>query len=181
MLRIVNVGLKAFALYIFIIFSGCSSMPIEEQFEKLLNEQNPSKQEKLAISLAKEGEKALPYLISKMQDGNQEIRFTAADVLVLMAEYRPEAVKELLYAIEDINLDAVSRNYPFYIRLGQEGTVELLLKALKSDFTEKMCVDYLNCGHSGLEKEASAIARENGYDVRQSFGTHKGPKWGSGN
>ena len=38
-------------------------------------------------------------------------------------------------------------NYPFYIRLGQDNTEKILLKALDQNFSTEMCVDYLNCGN----------------------------------
>jgi hypothetical protein len=131
--------------------------------------------------LARFGQPVVNTMITKMKDKEQSIRFAAGDVLVKMLKYAPDAVNTLTSAIDDGGIKIIAKNYPFYIRLGQDGTEKLLLKALDLNFDQEMCVDYLNCGNTEIESAASDIAARHGYWVMPSFGSHGGPKWGSGN
>jgi hypothetical protein len=98
-----------------------------------------------------------------------------------MSASQPEAVEELMSAIDRTNTEAIRRNYLFYIRLGKSGTEKMLLKALEEVFSYQMCIDFLNCGNSEIEEGAKSIAWENGYEVTTESGEHSGPTWGSGN
>jgi len=131
--------------------------------------------------LAYIGAPAVDALMSKMKSKSQKVRFSAADVLVRMSKFNPDAVKNLTDVIDSESLGAISKNYPFYIRLGSPGTEELLLSALESNFNRTMCVDYLNCGNSKIEDGAKFIANINGFNVFVEEGFHSGPKWGSEN
>lgn len=131
--------------------------------------------------LARFGQSVVNTMIVKMKDKDQNIRFAAGDVLVQMQKYNPDAINVLTSAIDKGGTKIIANNYPFYIRLGQFGTEKLLLKALDIYFNQEMCVDYLNCGNTELESGARDIAAKHGYWVMPSFGSHGGPKWGSGN
>jgi hypothetical protein len=131
--------------------------------------------------LARFGQPVVNTMMEKMKDKDQNIRFAAGDVLVQMQKYDPDAINILTSAIDEGGTKIIAKNYPFYIRLGQFGTEKLLLKALDIYFNQEMCLDYLNCGNSELESDASDIAAKHGYLVMPSFGSHGGPKWGSGN
>jgi len=131
--------------------------------------------------LARFGQPVVDIMIEKMKDKKQSVRFAAGDVLVQMLKYDPNAVDKLTTAIDEGGIKIIAKNYPFYIRLGQSGTEKLLLKALDIYFSKEMCVDYLNCGNTELETGATDIAAKHGYWVMPSFGSHGGPKWGSGN
>jgi hypothetical protein len=131
--------------------------------------------------LARFGQPVVNTMIAKMKDKDQNIRFAAGDVLVQMQKYDPDAINILTSAIDEGGTSIIAKNYPFYIRLGQFGTEKLLLKALDTYFNQQMCVDYLNCGNKDLESGATDIAAKHGYWVMPSFGSHGGPKWGSGN
>jgi hypothetical protein len=128
--------------------------------------------------LAQIGKPAVATLKSKMKNSKQTVRFAAADALVKMTKYNPSAIKDL---IDNSNLNIIAQNYPFYIRLGQQGTEDLLLKTLSKYFSKNMCLDYLNCGNSRIGNGATEIARRHGYDVYSSVGSNYGPKWGQGN
>jgi len=167
--------------FIGFILSGCQKKPVNQLFDELMNQQDVRQSEKIAIAIAKRGEDAVPFLIGKMQSSSQEVRFTAADILVLMKKYRPNAVKDLTSAIDESNLSRIAENYPFYIRLGIAGTEQIILNALDNHFSKDMCVDYINCGNSTIENGASNIARRRGYEVYRTRGHHSGPKWGQGN
>lgn len=148
----------------------------------ILNLVNKIETDTIAIDLlARFGKPAVNAMIEKMKDKEQSVRFAAADVLVKMLKYDPDAVELLTSAIDNEGIKIIAKNYPFYIRLGQLESEKLLLKALDFDFNQEMCVDYLNCGNTELESGASYIAAKYGYSVTQNFGSHGGPKWGSGN
>jgi len=131
--------------------------------------------------LGRIGDPALPFLIEKMKDDDQRIRFSAADALVKMSGYHPSALHQLTSAIDNESTSAIARNYPFYIRMGLADTEQLLLSALDRHFTEDMCTDYANCGNATIESGASDIAAKHGYYIFTTIGDHSGPKWGSGN
>jgi hypothetical protein len=131
--------------------------------------------------LARFGKPIVQTMIEKMKDREQSVRFAAGDVLVQMQKYDPSAIAILTSAIDNGGVNIIAKNYPFYLRLGDYNTVDNLLKALDLNFDQNMCVDYLNCGNSILEKGASDIAAKHGYMVTSSVGSHSGPKWGSGN
>ena len=130
--------------------------------------------------LARIGQPAVESIKIKMSDDDQSIRFAAGDVLVSMLKYYPDAVPSLTSAIDENGVGTIAKNYPFYIRLGQKNTEDILLKALDRHFTTDMCVDYLNCGNKKLEDGAESIALKKGYMVTPGF-SHSGPQWGSGN
>ena len=131
--------------------------------------------------LARIGEPAISTMKRKMRSNEQSIRFAAGDVLVKMIEYHPNALTTLTSAINKNGIKTIARNYPFYVRLGQSGSEQILLKALRYNFTTTMCVDYLNCGSKTIEDGATKIAKDNGYIVTPGFGNHSGPIWGNGN
>jgi hypothetical protein len=131
--------------------------------------------------LARIGEPVISRMKREMRGSDRNRRFAAGDVLVKMIQYHPDALNALTSAITSNGTRTIARNYPFYIRLGQENTEKILLKALRYNFSTTMCVDYLNCGNSTLESGATKIARDNGYVVTPGFGSHGGPKWGSDN
>ena len=131
--------------------------------------------------LARLGKPAVGVLMGQMRSANQKVRFAAADALVLMARVNPDAVSNLTQAFDNGSLGAIANNYPFYIRLGQPGTENLLLNALSAYFNREMCLDYLNCGNQAIEGGSKKIAEARGYNIFSKEGTHDGPKWGSGN
>ena len=131
--------------------------------------------------LARIGEPSISTMKRKMRSNEQSIRFAAGDVLVKMIEYHPNALTTLTSAINKNGIKTIARNYPFYVRLGQSGSEQILLKALRYNFTTTMCVDYLNCGSKTIEDGATKIAKVNGYIVTPGFGNHSGPIWGNGN
>ena len=130
--------------------------------------------------LARIGEPAISMLKRMMRSKKQSVRFAAGDVLVKMIEYHPDALTSLTSAINKNGVRTIAKNYPFYIRLGQSGSEQILIKALRYNFNITMCVDYLNCGSKTIEDGATKIAKDNGYTVTSGFGSHSGPIWGSG-
>ena len=131
--------------------------------------------------LARIGEPVISRMKREMRSSDRKKRFAAGDVLVKMIQYHPDALNSLTSAISKNGTRTIARNYPFYIRLGQKNTEQILLKALRYNFSTTMCLDYLNCGNTILENGATTIASDNGYIVTPGIGNHGGPIWGSGN
>lgn len=130
--------------------------------------------------LARMGSTSVGLLTQKLRAADTDVRFAAADALVLMNKYQPDALVELTSALDSRDLGVITRQYAFYIRLGRRGSEGVLMQALSRYFSVEMCVDYLNCGNSDLEQGAQRVARQHGYDVTTSFGSHGGPHWGEG-
>ena len=130
--------------------------------------------------LAQAGKPAFSLLVSKMKSQSQEVRFAAADALVQMSKIHPSVVTSLTNAFDNESTSIIAINYPFYIRMGMEGTEDLLIRTLKNHFRKDMCLDYLNCGNSYIEDASRQIAAQHGYSVYSQQGNFYGPKWGSG-
>ena len=130
--------------------------------------------------LAGMGEAAVPALLAALKSDASDIRFAAADVLVDMQRSDPESVVSLMSALEEDNLKFVAQNYAFYIRLGQDGSEDILIRALNKYGDSDMCVDYLNCGNDALDAGARTWAANHGYEVYTTPGSHSGPQWGEG-
>jgi hypothetical protein len=131
--------------------------------------------------LAKLGDASFTVLMQKMKSSNQAVRFSAADALVKMSNYHPEAVSKLTDVFDTQSTILIAKNYPFYIRMGLSGTEDLLIKTLINHFSKNMCLDYLNCANSYIEEKARNIAASHGYSVFSQQGSFNGPKWGGGN
>jgi len=95
-----------------------------------------------------------------------------------MMQFHPNLLDDLTSNLEDSQTNAIAEKYPFYIRLGQPGTENLLLASLKDHFSRNMCLDFLNCGNDSIESGAADIAEQKGYNVYRGPGFHSGPKWG---
>ncbi len=130
--------------------------------------------------LAGMGAKAVPVLMKALQNEDQAVRYGAADALVLIQKANPQLVSELMAALEASDSKFIATNYPFYIRLGQEGTEDALIRALTKAGTKEMCVDYLNCGNEKLDAAARTWAAKHKYEVNTTPGSHDGPQWGEG-
>jgi hypothetical protein len=131
----------------------------------------------VADPLARMGRTSVTALTRTLNANDSAVRFAAADALVLMGKYEPEALSELNAALISRDLALIAGRYAFYIRLGRVGSESVLLQALSRYFTVHMCVDYLNCGNSQLAEGARLIARQKGYQVTTGFGSHGGPRW----
>jgi hypothetical protein len=129
--------------------------------------------------IARIGSPAVNDLKVLMKSGDRDTRFAAAEVLVLMKKYNPDAISNLIDAIDNSDLKLIANNYPFYVRLGIEGTEAILIRTLDQYFNTTMGLDLLNCGNIFIETETERIAKKHGYIVTRSVGAHSGPKWGS--
>jgi hypothetical protein len=145
--------------------------------KNLLNSIN--KEEYKREILAHFGSKVVNDLKNLMKSDDQNTRFSAAEVLIKMIEFHPDAIKDLTIAINDENLAMIASNYPFYIKLGRNDSEDLLLRVLKKYFSQTMGLDFLNCGNKKIEDGTEKIANDNGFIVNRTIGVHYGPKWGS--
>jgi hypothetical protein len=131
-------------------------------------------------ALARIGAPAVPKLMEALKSKDQNVRFGAADALVLVQKADPTLVSDLMAALEESDTKFIAGNYPFYIRLGLAGTEDTLIRALDKNGTKDMCVDYLNCGNDKLATAAESWAHKHGYTVITTPGSHNGPQWGEG-
>jgi hypothetical protein len=131
-------------------------------------------------ALAGIGAPAVPKLMEALKSKDQNVRFGAADSLVLIQKADPALVSDLMAALEESDTKFIAGNYPFYIRLGLAGTEDTLSRALDKNGTKDMCVDYLNCGNDKLAMAAESWAHKHGYTVITTPGSHNGPQWGEG-
>jgi hypothetical protein len=129
--------------------------------------------------LAGMGAKAVPALMKALQNEDQAVKYGAADTLVLIQKANPQLVSELMAALEESDSKFIATNYPFYLRLGQEGTEDALIRALTKQGTKEMCDDYLQCGNEKLDAAARTWAAKHGYEVDSTApGSQDGPQWG---
>jgi HEAT repeat protein len=131
-------------------------------------------------SLARIGRLAAPFLIEKMNSDDKEIRSAAALSLVRMGKHVPDVTAPFLEILEKGDLQKIAEIYPFFIRLGREGTESILASSLYDYGTKTMCLDYLNCGNNQLKEAGEKWANRHGYSIFTMLGSHGGPKWGEG-
>lgn len=126
------------------------------------------------------GTEAVPDLLAVMTGDEREDALNAAVSLAMMNEYEPAAVGELTAALADDDLEAVAANYLFYIALGEEGSEEVIGRALQAHGKKQMALDCLNCGNESLDAAARKWARNHGYRVYTSSEPEMALPWGSG-
>ncbi len=131
-------------------------------------------------TLARIGQPAVTPLLQRMASDDHDTRFAAATVLTKMVKYNPSCVEQFIDALNNGDTQAIAEHYPFFIKLGREGTEGLLIDALNGYGDTTMCVDYLNCDNDQLEKGGEHWAHAHGYDVQSQVGFHGGPIWGEG-
>ena len=126
------------------------------------------------------GAPAVSSLMSAMRSKDYNTRMRAADVLIDMQRTKPELVKPLTAALQQGDLGFIADSYAFYIRLGQEGTEDVLTRALNAHGGKQMALDYLNCGNNKLDAAARDWAARHGYRVYMTSEFVSGPQWGEG-
>jgi HEAT repeat protein len=131
--------------------------------------------------LASIGAPAVPALTLALGSDDRDVRFAAADALVQIENTAPESVGALTTDLDKENLKSVATNYAYYIRLGQAGSEQILIRALNKYGDKEMALDYLNCGNSTLDEAARKWAANHGYTVYTTPGSASGPQWGEGN
>ena len=148
----------------------------------MLRDENASVAWAAKNALVKLGAAAVPALSSRVGSDDGELKWVAANILIRIARSDPDAIKPLIDLLHNGSIDGVAARYAFFIRLGYEGSEDMLIDALNAYGNETMCEDYLNCENNKLEKAAEEWATSRGYFITTSpISSYAGPVWGSGN
>jgi HEAT repeat protein len=130
-------------------------------------------------ALRKIGAAAVEPLIAALKDPDPDLRFDAARVLEGRRE--PRVISAFLTALRNRDLAVVAGAYQTFIRKGDPGSEDALIKALDHFGYDEMARDLLNCGNAKLENAAADWLWKKGVMVMRVFvaggGNHA---WGSG-
>ncbi len=107
-----------------------------------------------AMSLRKIGAPVVELLIAALKDPDSRVRRSAAYALGEIEH--PRAVEALLAGLRELDLALIAGAYAFFIRRGEPGSEDALIRALNAHTTKEMAEDLRYCGNSALE----AAARE---------------------
>jgi len=88
------------------------------------------------------------------------------------------AVQFLCNGLKEGNMCIVAGGYRYFLRRGEAGTEDALIKALYTSFNRGMIDDFANCGNIRL-REAALKYSEGRYSVK-SPSQWEGPSWGKG-
>jgi hypothetical protein len=121
-----------------------------------------------AVGLAMIGTPAVEPLIAALKDPNPVVRRYAAGALGVLEV--PRAVDTLLAGWREDDLLLIAGASAFFIRRGEPGSEDTLIRALKAHGSIGMAETYLNCGNSALEAAADEWARAHGFRVLQMRG-----------
>ncbi|MBN2380946.1 HEAT repeat domain-containing protein [candidate division WOR-3 bacterium] len=116
------------------------------------------------------------YALGELAITYNTVSMRGSDSTVTTMVEHPRATGTLGTAIESEDLDVVAGAYAYYIRKGEDGTEDLLEKAIYIYGTREMAVDYLNSGNLQLEEAARYWAESRSATLPTD--TKKGPKWG---
>jgi HEAT repeat protein len=141
-----------------------------------------------------EDPRAVEPLASALRDPAPEVRRAAAAALekILYKKHplylgreemrikSPQALDALDAAMHAKDLDTVAGAYRYYIRQGESGTEDLLIKVLNTYGDTDMAVVFLNCGNAQLKEAARIWAEHHHYQVveRSPF-VFRNAMWGS--
>ena len=93
-----------------------------------------------------------------------------------LAEIKDPSVTEFLDdAMRKKNLEIVSAAYAYYVKRGEPGTEDILIKALQEFYDKKMVFDFAHCGNEKLKQAADEVAKKRGQKISPDW---SGPKWG---
>lgn len=128
-------------------------------------------------ALVKFGPSSVEALISALKNQSANVRYWASRALADIDDAR--SLEPLLSALKAGDLEIVAGAYRTFIEIGETGSEALLVKALEIHSTQKMAVDFLNCGNSVLEQAARDWAEANGYTAMTRSPGGDIPIWGS--
>lgn len=108
-----------------------------------------------------------------------ESALRGSDSMIVTTIENTHATKTLDTALAEEDLVVLAGAYTYFIRKGEEGTEDLLEKALYIYGTEGMASDYSNSGNPQLEDAAREWAESRGATLPTD--TRKGPQWREAN
>jgi len=117
-------------------------------------------------------------LILRLKDRDKEVRKAAARVLECFNNTK--ASEALRAALNEKNLEIISYSYAYFIRIGVEGTEELLISALDKHGNKDMAIGFLNSGNFKLIDKGREWLDKNNYEVYSTPvpSGSEGLKWG---
>lgn len=125
-------------------------------------------QKRAAGSLAKIGAPAVKPLIATLKDKDPNVRKVVAHVLEEINDAR--AVKPLIDALKQGDLEVAAGAYTFFIRSGVPGSEAVLIETLEKYGTEEMAENFMNCGNSQLQEAGLKWAKGHGYMIFPAWG-----------
>jgi hypothetical protein len=118
---------------------------------------------------------AIDSLIQAIKtDNDSYVKKVAAQSLGEIKDER--SVEYLCKGLKEENLYIIAGAYRFFLRRGEVGTEDVLVKALYTSFNRNMIDDFANCGNIWL-REAALKYSENRYSVKSPT-NWEGPHWG---
>jgi HEAT repeat protein len=88
------------------------------------------------------------------------------------------AIAPLINAPKENNLKLVADAYYFFVCRGESGSEAVLIQALYKYGTQKMDVDFANCGNIQLKEAAQKWAESHNIKIKVPLGAGNGPVWG---
>jgi HEAT repeat protein len=119
---------------------------------------------------------AVPVLMSALENTDPDVRKGAAGALGEIGDARAAAV--LSRAAETNDLVVVAAAYAYFIREGNPGREQLLIRALAALGDAEMAKDFLNCGNVRLAEVGRRWRIENGLDTDPLRPTLVTVQWG---
>jgi HEAT repeat protein len=104
---------------------------------------------------------AIDPLITALKDTDSDVRNSAAWALKDIKD--PRAVSALM--ARNIQVAEIATNYTFFIRQGESGSEDVLIKALDMYGNKEMAEAFLNCGNSKLEHAARRWTTSHGFQI----------------
>jgi len=144
----------------------------------LLNGADKNACEEIVRQLVDIGTGTVEPLAEVMPGTSADSRYYAA--LAISRIGGDKAVQVLNDFLAEGDLAVIAGAHAYYIRLGREGTEELLISALKSHGNSSMAEAYLNSGNALLEDAATQWAQVHGYTIQQEYSSGSLSKWGAG-
>jgi len=122
--------------------------------------------------------RAIDALISALEHDDPRVRREAATLLGRTGDER--ATRRLLAAAKNEELEIVAGAHLFFIKRGEAGTEQVLIKALKAHGYGPMAEHLFRCGNAQLAEAAREWARERGLRRIDGRPSLRPTQWGNG-
>jgi len=119
------------------------------------------------------------YALGELAITFSETKLRGSDSTVVVMNEQTRAIKKLDDALSSEEMDIIAGAYSYYIKKGEEQSLELLEKAIYIYGNEDMAADYLNSGNQRLEQAALYWAEAHSETLPTDG--KKGPGWGEYN
>jgi len=138
--------------------------PAVEPLIVALNNKNPAIRSAAAIILGVINDvRSIDPLLDVLKNGNSTIRSYAAQALSMFNDQRVD--EYLISAFKNKDLEVIAGAYIFFIRRGEQGSEDMLMKALNEYGRKNMAIAFLNSGNLQLEECSRKWANKRGYSI----------------